>query len=208
MFESKSLKILLGNSIEEPEVDYDDAEVQSEVGLPVEEEALREYFYVSISDNIGKKDFKEEYNSVKNDIVRYSTKQKQVLAQSILKQIDKEYDFSPSLEVDTNSDSDLDEVYKFVEFIEFDHEDFIIAIWSVLNPDTNSLRLEKYCEQNQYKIISEIEEYVSGHELPWMIADFLRTYNKENIISWFCEKSKNLRSLILLNLIEGDENEW
>jgi len=32
MFEDRDLKVLLGNSIEEPEVDYDDAEVASETG--------------------------------------------------------------------------------------------------------------------------------------------------------------------------------
>lgn len=204
MFESIDLKILLGNSIEEPEMDYDDAEVNSQIGLPVEEQALIEYFYTTITDNIAKKDFKEEYLSVKPDIDQYSDKQKQVLAESILKKIKEEYDYQPSVDVEMTSNTEIDGVLEFIEFLEYDHEDFIVEIWSFLKLDSNSSSLEKFCEQNQDKIILEIEEYLTTRELPWMIADFLRTYNKENIISWFCEKSRNLRSSIILKLIEGE----
>ena len=94
---------------------------------------------------------------------------------------------------------------KFIEFIEYDHENFIIEVWTFLNPETNSFQVEKYCEQNKIKIISEIEEQLSSREFNWMIADFLRTYNKEDITAWFCEKSKRLRSAILLKLIQGEE---
>jgi len=204
MFENHDLKVLLGNSIREPEVDYDDAEVASELGIPVREEALKEYFYVTIVDNIGKKDFREEYLSVYPDTVSYSTKHKQILAEAIMKQIKQVYDFIPSVTVDTNSEKDIADVLKFLEFIEYDNEDFIIEVWTFLKPETNPFQVEKYCEQNKMKIVSEIEEQLSSRDFPWMIADFLRTYNKEDITAWFCEKSKNLRSAILLKLIEGD----
>ena len=206
MFESKDLKILLGNSIEEPEVDYDDAEVNSQFGLPVEEEALKEYFYVTVTDNIGKKDFQEEYLSVKPDIAQYPLDKRQVLGDTLLKRLLEVYDFELPVEVDFNDNIQYDAILDLVEFIEFDHEQFIVEIWSFLNPDSNSLQLQKYCEQNADKIISEIEEYLTTRELPWMIANFLRTYNKENIISWFCEKSQNHKTSILLKLIEGEEN--
>lgn len=204
MFEQEDLKVLLGNSIEEPEVDYDDAEVSSELGHPVEEDALMEYFYITITRNIGKADFREEYLSVYPDVMRYSTEKKQVLAESILKQIKQVYDYTPSRIVDTNSEIEINNVLKFIEFIEYDHEDFIIEVWTFLNPETNSFQVEKYCEQNKIKIISEIEEQLTSREFPWMIADFLRTYNKEDITTWFCEKSKRLRSAILLKLIQGE----
>jgi len=206
MFESADLKVLLGNSIELPEMDYDDEEVNSELGHPVEEEALKEYFFITITGNIGKKDFKEEYLSVLPDVMGYSTEHRQMLAESILKQIKQEYDYIPSLNVDTNNEMEVDNVLKFIQFIEYDHEDFIIEVWTFLNPETNPFQVEKYCEQNKQKIIDEIEEQLSSRDFPWLIADFLRTYNKEDITTWFCNKSKNLRSAILLKLIQGDAN--
>jgi hypothetical protein len=200
MFEDRDLQVLLGNSIEEPEVDYDAAEVESEFGYPVEETALREYYYVTITDHIGKPEFREHYLSVIRFVQQYSLTHQILLANSILKQIEEVYDHAPSINFDPTSDDDIDEVYKFIEFLEYDHEDFIIEIWSFLNPETDSFQLEKYCEQNKHKIISEIEEQLNSRFFPWLIADFLRTYNKDNIIEWFCEKSKNLRILILLSL--------
>lgn len=200
MFEDRDLQILLGNSIEEPEVDYDVAEVESELGYPVEEEALREYYYVTITDHIGKPEFREHYLSVIRFVQQYSLISQIILANSILEQIEKVYDHIPSINFDPNSYEDINEVYKFIEFIEYDHEDFVVEVWSFLNPETNSFQVEKYCEQNKHKIISEIEEQLKSRFFPWLIADFLRTYNKDNIIEWFCEKSKNLRTLIFLSL--------
>ncbi len=206
MFEDRNLKILLGNSIKEPEVDYDDAEVESELGFPVEEEALKEYFYITIVDAIGKPNFREEYRSVILEIEGYPVEKRQVLAESILKQIDQVYDFIPSRTVDTLDEDEIHNVHQFLEFIEYNHENFVVEIWTFLNPDINSFQVEKYCEQNKVKIISEIEEQLSLREFPWMIADFLRTYNKEDITAWFCEKSKRLRSTILLKLMRGETN--
>lgn len=205
MFESKDLKILLGNSIEEPEVDYDDAEVNSQFGLPVEEEALKEYYYITIIDNIGKINFKEEYLSVKPDLKNYPLKQRQVLGDAIINQIKEVYDFEFPIEIDINNDDQLTDILNLLEFIEYDNEQFIVEVWSFLNPDNNSFQLKKYCEQNSDKIISEIDEYLTSRELPWMIANFLRTYNKENMIKWFYEKSKNNKTLILSKIIEGEK---
>jgi len=204
MFESEDLKILLGNSIEEPEVDYDDAEVESELGYPVEEEALKEYFFITIIRNIGKSDFKEEYLSVYPDMIKYPIEQKQVLAESILKRVKKVYNYEPSIIVNTNSESDIINILKFLEFVEYDHKNFIIEIWSYLDPELDSFHIEKICKQNQNEIIFEIEEQLNSQDFSWLITNFLRTYNKDKITEWFCKKSKELNNEIYLKLIEGE----
>ena len=202
MFEDRDLKVLLGNSIREPEVDYDDAEVASELGHPVEEEALREYYGVTITDKIGKPDFRQHYLSVSNFVQQFQLKSQQLIANSIMNQIKEVYDYVPPVTHDVDSYEDINEVYGFIEFIEYNHEDFIVEVWSFLKPNIKSFQIENYCEQNNQKIISEIEEVLFSLYFSRLIADFLRTYNKNDIIDWFCEKSKNIRSLILLSLIE------
>lgn len=201
MFEDRDMKVLLGNSIKEPEVDYDDAEVESDYGLPVEEEALKEYFYVTVIDHMKLPDFKENYLSVLPEIQTYSAEQKQMLANSVLNVIKQKYDFQPSVNPEVNNDAEINDVLGLLEFIEYDHEDFIVEVWSYLKPDTNSFQVEKFCEHNIDKIISEIEEQLSSRSFPWMITDFLRTYNKYEMIDWFCEKSQNLKTLILLKFL-------
>ena len=202
MFEERDLKILLGNSIREPEVDYDSAEVESQLGYPVEEEALREYYDVTITDNIGKPDFRQNYLSVSNFVKEFQIKNQQLLANSIMNQIKTVYDYTPSVTHDVDSYDEINEVYQLLEFIEYNHENFIVEVWSFLKPEVNSFQVEKYCEQNKQKIISEIEEQLDSRYFPWLIANFLRTYNKNDIIVWFCEKSIKLRGLILLSIIE------
>lgn len=200
MFEEEVSKVLLGNSIELFEEDYDDAEVESMTGYPVEETALMEYYFVSITNHIGEPSFKDEYLSVISFVKEYPLKDQKVLCEAILKQIEKKHDYSPSIIVDVVSEESIFSVLKLLEFIEYNHEDFIIDVWKFLKVDTNSFQIEKFCEQKGNEIVLEIEEQSEARYLPELITNFLRTNNKENILEWFCEKSKNLRTTILLEL--------
>lgn len=205
MFDSESLKVLCGNSIEEPELEYDDAQVASDTGFPVQEEASREYDFTTITDNMNQPDFKENYLEAMKQIRKLSLQKQQILAFAIIQKMPVKYDFQFSITFDPfYSLEDVYELYRFIEFVEYDHEKFITNVWKLLNPDTNSFQVEKFCEHNIPKIISEIEEQLETHEYSELIADFLRTYNKDKLIEWFCEKSKNLRTSILITLIRKE----
>jgi len=205
MFDSESLKVLCGNSIEEPELEYDDAQVASDTGFPVQEEASREYDFTTITDNMNRPDFKENYLEAMKQIRKLSLQKQQILAFAIIQKMPVKYDFQFSITFDPfYSLEDIYELYKFIEFVEYDHEKFITNVWKLLNPDTNSFQVEKFCEHNIPKIISEIEEQLETHEYSELITDFLRTYNKDKLIEWFCEKSKNLRTSILITLLRKE----
>ena len=203
MYEDRAQKILLGNSLELPEMDLDDAMVKSEYGRPVEEAALKEFYFITVTDNIGKEDFKENYLSAIN-IIRtdYDVEKQQMLCDSILKQIKEVYDYLPPENVDYNSENEVLDILEFIQFIEYDHEDFIVGIWEFLKPETNLKSFENYCEQNGNKIIFEIEEQLDTKAFPKLIADFLRTYNKDDMIQWFCDRSERLNTAILLRIRE------
>jgi len=206
-FDTEEQKILLGNSVTPPEIDLDDAAVESEVGLPTEESALMQYYFESISGSIGKSDFKQEFLAVKNQVISdYDLRQQRVLADAIMNKISEIYDYEPTENFDINDIEELYEVYSLVEFLEYDNEDFITTTWQFLNPDINKLDVYKYCRTNSDKIITEIEEQLQTKDLPWLISDFLRTNNKENIIEWFCEASKELVPLIKIRILEGVPN--
>lgn len=205
MFDSESLKVLCGNSIEEPELEYDDAQVASDTGFPVQEEASREYDFTTITDNMNQPDFKENYLEAMKQIRKLSLQKQQILAFAIIQKMPVKYDFQFSITFDPfYSLEDVYELYRFIEFVEYDHEKFITNVWKLLNPDTNSFQVEKFCEHNIPKIISEIEEQLETHEYSELITDFLRTYNKDKLIEWFCEKSKNLRTSILITLLRKE----
>jgi len=205
MYDSESLKVICGNSIEEPEMDYDDAQVASDTGAPVQEEAEREYDFTTITENMNNPDFKENYLEAMKQIRAMSLKTQQNLAFSIIQKMPEKYDFQFSVTFDPfYSLDDVYELYRFIEFVEYDHEKFIVNVWKYLNPDTNSFQVELFCEHNTTKIISEIEEQLDTHDYSELITDFLRTYNKDKFIEWFCKKSKELRTSILIALLRKE----
>jgi hypothetical protein len=207
MFEDRAQKILLGNSIPLQEEDLDDACVESEYGKPVEEEALKQYYFITITDKIGKEDFKENYLSVITQIKReYDVHKQQMLGAAILHQVQQVYDYMPPNNVDINSDEDITNILNFIQFIEYDHEEFILGIWEYLNPETNLKNFRNYCEQNGNKIILEIEEQLETKSFPKLTADFLRTYNKDDMIQWFCDRSERLNTAISLRILERSTN--
>jgi hypothetical protein len=204
MYDSEELKVLCGNTIELDEMDYDDDAVESETGDPAIDSGLMQYYFVNVVDYMGTPEFKSNYQAVIGDIRKYSTKQQQLLANAIVDALPKKYDFEFSIKFDFNNKDEINELYKFVEFVEYDHEKFIVNVWKYLNPDTNSFQVEIFCEHNIPNIIREIEDQLEIRDYSELIADFLRTYNKEKLIEWFCEKSVNLRSSILITLLRKE----
>jgi hypothetical protein len=201
MFEDLNQYTLLGKSIREPGRDYDDEIVNSEYGVPAAEDALKLYYLQSITNSIGKEDFREEYLASVKYVMEYEVEDLRSFTETILEQITLVYDFEFPYKLDFNTKDQINELLKFLAFIEFDNEDFITTTWKYLNPDVNSLQIEKFCEQNADKIVLEIDEQVDSHDFSWMIAIFLRTYIKDKLVEWFCNRSKNLRTSILIKLL-------
>ena len=94
MYDSKSLKVLCGNSIEEPEVEY---EIKSESDNPVQEEANREYNFSTIIDNMNHIDFKENYLEAMKHSKNFSIEKQQNLVFSIIQKMPEKYDFEFSI---------------------------------------------------------------------------------------------------------------
>jgi hypothetical protein len=202
MFEDLNQLNLLGKSIPEPERDYDDEKVNSEYGQPVAEDALKIYYFDSITNNIGKEDFKEEYIISMQHIKEYPLEDLRSFIETILEQIKTIYDFEIPVVINFNNKSEIDDLLEFLAFLEFDNEDFIVTTWKYLNPDLKEFKIEKFCEQNSDKIALEIDNQIDSHDFSKIISIFLGTYIKDKLIDWFCDRSRNLRSAILIKLLE------
>jgi hypothetical protein len=202
MFEDLNQLNLLGKSIPEPERDYDDEKVNSEYGQPVAEDALKIYYFDSITNNIGKEDFKEEYIISMQHIKEYPLEDLRSFIETILEQIKTIYDFEVPVVINFNNQSEVDDLLEFLAFVEFDHEDFIVTTWKYLNPDLKLFKIEKFCEQNSDKIALEIDNQIDSHDFSKIISIFLGTYIKDKLIDWFCDRSKKLRTAILIKLLE------
>ena len=207
MFENRALKAVLGNSLDLPEEDMDDLRVMSQTGYPYQEAALKSYYFLTILDSIRTEEFQESYNATIPVLAQnYKFADLQELCHEILRYVKERYDFIFPQTVKIEDSGDTKEVLDLIKFLEYDNEEFITNVWKYLKPEINSFQVENYCEQNGNKIISEIEEQSDTRSYPKLIADFLRTYNKDDMIEWFCEQSKRLNTAILLVLREGEPN--
>lgn len=192
-------KILLGNSIELPEEDLNDKKSDLEDQI----EALHNYWFSAILNNIGDIDFKQNYLCVIIDIIeKCSFYEQREFCNTLLEKIVEIYDFEFPERIYFNDINDIKDFYYFFEFLEYNNVDFISDVWVFLSPDLSTLSIEEYCQQNSDRIINEIEEQIKSHSLNQLIHIFLRTYIKDNIVSWFSKSSVRIRSLIILKILE------
>ena len=86
--------------------------------------------------------------------------------------------------------------------MEFDHEDFVISVWSFIKTDLSSQSLLETCLDNENMIMKEVEEQLETNIYPELISIFLRTYIKERFIQWFCSATIKYETEITIRIIE------
>jgi hypothetical protein len=110
--------------------------------------------------------------------------------------------------LDFASEYSVSDLYRFLEFLEFDYTDFLAKLWKLL--PTNNLKtinIASTCELNSSLIISKVDEVVKNNIFPKLVSLFLRTYIKEDLISFIIEKTTKDRMLIYLRTKMSEEND-
>lgn len=195
-------KILLGNSIPLPEDDVDDDRSDYQDG----EDALFGYWEATILDNIGTGEFRQNYNSVIQNFKEEAPTGDQIsFCYAIIDKIKEVYDYEFPNELEIWSNEDIKDVLKFLEFIEFDNESFILNVWKMLDFNIKNGQIEDICLQYSKKIISGIEYELESSYYPELVSTFLRTYIKDDIIKWFANASKQFETEIRIMKQEGEE---
>lgn len=205
-------RILLGNSVPVPEEDSDDVksdiDFQSRIytgGVENQEDALREYWFITVLNNIGTSEFKQNYLSVISDIKSECSIREQVLlCEKILERVEEVYEFVFPRVLQLYDLNDIQNVYDFIEFLEYKYEDFIIPVWKFLDVDLKKVNIGEYCGVNVGKIIREIEEQTKVHMLPVLVKQFLRVCGKDELISWFSNISENSKTLLILKTLKSE----
>jgi hypothetical protein len=194
--ENPELRILLGNSIPLPEEDLDDANVASQFGQPHAEDALRDFYFTSIALHIGKDDFQYEFTSVIDFVRPYPIEDRISLCYSILKRIKEVYDFEFSRKIEIKSELDIEHIFDLIKFIEYDNSKLIVGVWRYIFPKQSRFNFVLYCEQNKDKILSEIDEQIDIHNFNPLIVEFVKSYEGDSMIEWFCKQSEKLETEI------------
>lgn len=189
-------KILGGKSIEERDTEQD---VDG-----IEDAASIAYDMSSLLNSIGTNDFKTEYISTIGDIKRQKHEYQKNLCHDILKKVEEEYNFIFPHTIPLDDQKELNDLYDFVCFLEFDYLDFISRVWGYLGTDLRNTNIDEFCKSNDKKIVSQVDELVDLTDFNEPISIFIRTYNKINLVEFVMKRTKNDKMLIVLKLMEGE----
>jgi len=156
---------------------------------------------LDIINNIQTNDFKYIYKDAIYDIKQFPFKNQRRFLEGVLEKISEIYDFEFPIKIDITNLNDVNELYLFLEFIEFDNINFISRVWKYLRKDIRGLDINKFCFANSIKIIKEVEDQIQSYDFNEKITLFLRTYYKDKFIEWFVRQTENAKIEIMIEQI-------
>jgi len=194
----RSQEMLLYTIIEPPEFDGDAEEI---------EERYKDAFYqsskIDIQDQLNTSDFQDTWLVLKSDIQNETINLQRIFSEQTLDKIFEIYDYSFPDKISLDTQLEIDDFYKFLEFLEYNNENFISNVWRFLKPiNLMKFDIEGFCKKNSAEVIREIEEQLEVHPQSWMIALFLRTYYKEKMIEWFVDRTERYKINITVQIFE------
>jgi len=190
-------EVLWGNSFHVLEMDDEDQQSILEVN--------REYSYLEILENIGKDEFKNIYLNEIIYIKQTILEDQIIFCRRVLEKILEIYNFEFMENINIFEQIDCDNIYIYLEFLEFNHIDFLSFVWNFMGVDLKSININSFCKQNSVLIEKAILEQIDTHLNTWMISEFLRTYNKDDLLEWFVRISQKSRMLVVLKISENKE---
>src|SRR4030043_345591 len=159
-------RILSGSSLQLIEVEEDDDK-------DIVVETNFEYVCLEILKSIGTDDFKSIYTLLMPETRGFPIHQYLSFCRDILSKIDEVYEFQfTNLLVE--NEEDCTEVLKFLEFLEYDHIDFLKDLFSKLGEDPIKIKnIDQFLETNKEKIDQFTNTLLYESKL---VLEFLRIY--------------------------------
>lgn len=184
----KSIEILTGGTITPPEMDnYEEDEDRRLV------QAIYESSSYDIIDSMNTADFKDTYLVLKADIRERDLKLQRVFLDIYLDKMSELYEFEFPTNKHMTSKNEIENMFRFVEFVEYDNLTFLKYVWKYLD-EILEVDIRKYVYRNEKTIIEEITNQANLlSTLTENVSEFLRTYNKEGLLEWFIDRSERIK---------------
>jgi regulator of replication initiation timing len=191
--ENKSLKVLFAYSEPLPEMEdeydgvdelIDDAEMRSTL--------------IDLITSIGSEEFEHIYNLFINEIRNFDISYQIALCNEIMKKIEEIYNFEFLGKITLHTQSDCEDIYKFLNFLEFDNIDFFVDLLYGIVEDLRNEPIRIIIENNWLMIESRILK----ENLSQLVMLFLRTNNKDELIDFFVSKITKNKAIITMKLFE------
>ena len=188
-------KILLGDSIPLEEV-------EEENDRDVTGEAEIRYEMADVIEAIGTSEFEEVYNVHIDNIKSQPIENQAFFCRHVLQKIQDEYEYTIMNEVDYSDPDIIKEVYKFLEFIEFNYIEFFSIIWSKLNVDLIKTNIADYVLRNPVPVGEQILRISKDSDIPLFMKDYYNTQTKDELLNLFIEMSIKNKVKIAIKIAE------
>lgn len=171
-------------------LDEDDDVTQSDIVADV----IVQYDFLQIIDNIGEDEFKDNYLNFIIDIQKQSFSNQRILCYHIIDKVQEVYNFEFPEKIDISSISDIEDIYKFIEFLEYDNINFLVDILKGFNIDFLKNDLHEFCENNKNEILKQINFYpkINLSVIFLNLYDTLEDNIMINMINRMISKNKGL----------------
>lgn len=200
MFEDKPLLDLSNYITEEPQLDADEQELDSNLV-----EGIFVWRKTDLLQNLSKPEFKLSWLTLKDEILALDFQKQKLFAEQVLDTIADVYDFTFPVNVDFVNNEDIQQFYSFLEFLEFNSVPMLIQVWKFLQWHLlKTADISNYCKMNREKVLSEIYEYLQIHPQSRLVDIFLRSYY--GILDWFIEQTNRSKSLVFLELLLAEHS--
>jgi len=202
MKEESNLKVLC-DTIDPEDSGDEGSETQFEIGS----QYANMYDLLDLHTHFGEDDFQSIYMSSINDIKEQNIKNQATLCLRLLEKIYEIYEYEFPESPVLNSQSDLNEVYNLVEFLEFNNEQFLVGVWSGLKvKNLVKLDLDIYFYGNKDNILKLLEQITNNSLLyknDSLVNKFLNSCYKEALTRIFIKMTRRLKIEITSKLMEG-----
>lgn len=187
--------VLLGGVVPIDEVD--DA-TNLEVEIENENDAFFKSHCIDIKEAIGKENFKEIYTNLIGGIKERSFEDQAVFCNVILERIYDVYNFEFPENIDLTTWETINNIYSFLEFLEYDHIKYFASLWKDINVDLRKIDIRKYSNLHKENILLKIDNLIDTYINTEQIIIFLRTYYET--IDWFIIKTIQSKMMIVLEI--------
>ena len=197
MKDDKYLKTLVSDYASMPEYnEYEDTE------NPIDDPEV-ESDCVDLLEHIGKEEFKNIYLNVILNLKQQPLEKQITLCNNILLKVEQVHQFTFMKKLHIASRSDISKVYKLIEFIEFNNLRLLVELLYGLIEDIRNVDMKKFYEDNWITIQNRLQSIMSSE----LVVEFIRTNNKENLISFLSNATEKKRIEITGSLLLKKQKE-
>ena len=190
MIDDEPLKSILFCPIPEMEDDEDDIDRDEMI-------AVFKCDCLNILESIGEENFRPIYENSIISVRSYYIDDQIDFCYQIFEKINEVYEFEFIRKIEIGEE-DVENVYKFLEFIEFDNVDFLEELLEGYAMDIRKIDPQEFI-LNHWK---DLQTHLLTMNLGEFISDFLRTNTKDNIVNFLSKAIENSKTELTIRLLQ------